>query len=1150
MTDDNIFPVFATNDLDNGETVAEAINKLFRLSRKGTAIAPAIAIATAYLNPGGFMVLADEIEKAPRVRILLGAEPQEDSVLAHDLALSNDSEKLKLALKEYDEWLVAERDMLGFTREVSESAERLVTWLRRAAETGEPQVEVRKFNKGFLHGKAFIVEHDTYPAVLAGSSNMTYAGLMRNAELNLGATHDPNGPTPRVINWFEKYWEQSEEFDLAALYEARWDEHQPWTVFLRMLWELYSANIADEEIGETELKLTRFQQEGVGRMLRLLKQNNGVLVADEVGLGKTYLAGEVMARATLQDRLRVLIVCPAALETMWARFIKNNIDTNRIDIISYDKIRSRSADEHPDRNEFLRWLDDFAYIVIDEAHNLRNAQAERSKAIDALLGGVNPKKTILLTATPVNNSLDDLETLVKYFIRSDSYFSAIGIPSISKYIKRAQAIDPESLSPKMLFDLMDQVSVRRTRKFIKKNYPHDKITLPNGTESEIFFPEPTVYRADYGLDQSGRDLLDAVLYALDVVNALDGKQFDKDDEKRLLLSRYTSSGYAIDGPVEEYQVRNAGLLRSILLKRLESSPKALAHTLQVMATSHQEFLSAVDAGYILSGEALREWANAIDGELEEVLAGFDEKKKSQVQDASDFKVDELVKDVNRDLTLLKELLSLAQAASHNNEPKVLKLVDELRNIAEQSRHPSKDGASQGDRRKVIVFSSYADTVKDLHSHVASAISNSDKKDPLSDYKHRLPGFVTGARNSAEQQTKSSAIKGFAPQTAGDLDDAGNPYSKDEYDILITTDVLAEGVNLQQAGRIINYDLPWNPMRIVQRHGRIDRIGSSHTRVHLGCFFPDVALDKMLKLESTLQRKLAYAAASVGITEVIPGQNGVVDISFADALKQEEDIDENQAVIRQLHDGNAKFLEDGGEGNALSGEEYRRRLLNAIDHASLKDEVLRLPFASGSGFVNQNTNQSGFVWCIRMGVHKEPWFAWTPVDSNWHVIKDEDGNAVVDEDKLKSLVNADPTDEKRQRELEPKAYNAAFDAWAIAQKKVWEHWQEMTDPKAFLPDLPKAMRDAVQFVYGAQVEFSMAEKQDLNSKLNSVPSHPVQRKIREILNEQSSDNEKFRQLVEVVNLHGLRSAEPVEPLPAIALNDVRLITWMAVKAGKI
>jgi hypothetical protein len=306
---------------------------------------------------------------------------------------------------------------------------------------------------------------------------------------------------------------------------------------------------------------------------------------------------------------------------------------------------------------------------------------------------------------------------------------------------------------------------------------------------------------------------------------------------------------------------------------------------------------------------------------------------------------------------------------------------------------------------------------------------------------------------------------------------------------------------------------------------------------------------MLKLEATLQRKLAYAAASVGITEVIPGQKNAVDITFADNLKQELEIAENQDAIKKLYEGNADLLINGGEGNALSGEEYRRRLFNAMSHHSLKDEVLRLPFASGSGFVNQNSSQSGYVWCVRMGEHGQPWFAWTPVDDNWKVIQNEEGSDIVDDDKLRSLASADPTDEYCQRLLSPEAYDAAYDAWEIAQSHVWSRWNEMTDPQAFLPELPKVMRDAIQFVYTSQVDASVAEKQDLNSKLNCVPSHPIQRKIRAILNSEISDKETFKNLVEVVNLHGLQPAEPGKPLPSISINDVRIITWMAVKAGK-
>ena len=1142
-------PVFATNDGDTGETVAEAVTRLFLKSREELKVPPAIAIATAYLNPGGFLAIADEVEKAPHVRILLGADPQEDVVESVQLGTADHEKRLHSALQHHSKWLEEERDLLGFTRESSEAAKRLVAWLRHAAETGEPIVEVRKYSKGFLHGKAFIVDHEAFPAVLAGSSNLTYAGLNRNAELNLGYSTGDRGHTKLVQEWFEKYWNEAEDFDLAELYEARWQEHSPWIVFLRMLWEQYKDHLDDETLDPTtELKLTKFQSDGVKRMLRLLDTHGGVLVADEVGLGKTFLAGEVIAQASERDRQRVLIVCPASLrDSMWNKFLDQYGLSRRISVMSYEELRNKMDPEDPDYQQFMNVLDDYSLVVIDEAHNLRNESAARSKAVDALVGGANPKKTILLTATPVNNSLSDLETLIRYFIRSDSYFAEIGIPSIKKYIDRAQSIDPDSLSPRMLFDLMDQVAVRRTRKFVKDNYPHDRIKLPSGEETTIVFPTPKVYRIDYTLDQQGEDLLDKVAAALEVQDD-NGRIIRKDNPDRLLLSRYTPSGYRKDNEIVEYQVSNAQLLRSSLLKRLESSPRALHSTLSVMIKSHQDFLKGLSEGWVLSGDALREYANSDSEDLDELLENFDERKKSQVDTASDYVVDELKADVERDLNLLEEVRELAWSAASATEPKVEELVDQLRAIATDARRVSKDGLSDTDRRKVIVFSAYADTVQDVHNRLESAINIAPDSDPLSDYRGRLPEAIAGR---GDRVRRSEILANFAPRTAGDVRENGDPYSEDKYDILVTTDVLAEGVNLQQAGRMINYDLPWNPMRIVQRHGRIDRIGSQHANVHLGCFFPDQKLDKLLRLEGTLQRKLAYAAASVGVTEVIPGQKSVVDSSFIDSMKIEADLDENEAEIRKLYEENADLLETRGEGSALSGEEYRRRLSNAMAETFTKPEVLKLPYASGSGFMNPNVSQSGFVWCMKMGHHEKAWFAFTPVDENWRVLQDvETGEYAVDRDVLTSLIAADPGGPEMFRELPEAVFNAAYDAWLVAQDATFKNWDKLTDPRALMPELTPTMKRAMDFVRNYHGdELSVEEKQHLLAQLNTTPKQVTRREINEILNSEFSDQQKLRKLLEVVESAGLTPAKSAKGLSRITKDEVRLIAWMAVKAGK-
>ena len=200
-------PVFATNRPSSGETVADAINTMFAGVREKHREPPEIDLATAYLNPAGFDLIADEVERAPAVRILLGAEPQ----VTHQRQKVDPSASLS-------EGLARERDLVGFTLDADRQARRLVAWLEQAAATGTPIVAVRRFTKGFLHGKAFIANDDTMPYVLAGSSNLTYAGLMTNLELNLGyPTHEH---AHLVIEWFDELWAESEPYDLAGFYGA------------------------------------------------------------------------------------------------------------------------------------------------------------------------------------------------------------------------------------------------------------------------------------------------------------------------------------------------------------------------------------------------------------------------------------------------------------------------------------------------------------------------------------------------------------------------------------------------------------------------------------------------------------------------------------------------------------------------------------------------------------------------------------------------------------------------------------------------------------------------------------------------------------------------------------------------------------------
>lgn len=1153
-------PVFATNRPVRAESVAGGVNRLLRGLREELKTPPDVAIATAYLNAAGFLLLSEELTQAPRVRLLLGAEPDAAVDRALVVGSAQAREELSEALSAHEQWIARERDLMGFTPEESDAARQLVQWLRSVDRDGVRRVQVRRYAQGFLHGKAFIAEHERLPGVLAGSSNLTFAGLMRNAELNMGYPAGSQGHVALVREWFDELWELSEEYPLDEVYAAQWQPHTAWTVFLRMLQELYADSLGDEARPRTELGLTGFQLDGVARMARLLDTLGGVLVADEVGLGKTFLAGEIIARTASVERQDVLIVCPAALKTgMWEPFLKSHDFSRRVDVMSYDDLRLRSDPDRPGFEEFRIELDKYSLVVIDEAHNLRNPGAQRSTAVNALVAGANPKKVVLLTATPVNNSLMDLYTLVSYFVRNDAAFAGIGIPSIREYIKRAQAMDPDSLSPEHLFDLMDQVAVRRTRKFVKDNYPGEEIRAADGSMTVIRFPTPKLVRLEYDLDQDGEDLLEATVYALDLPGdaPLVSVYHDRQrDPGRLMLARYAPSAYKLDEDLEAYQVSNVGLLRTALLKRLESSPAALRRTLETLIAGHEVFLNALDAGWVVTGAALREWTGTEDEDLDEWVAELDERLRESVEPVAEYHAAQLRDDVVSDMELLGGLRDMAEAAALTGDPKAQTLIDELRDIAKAARRPAKSGLSSAARRKTIVFSTYADTIDDLAVRVADAVAAASPDDPLSDFQGRIADTtIKGQKTGVDQDRRARILAGFAPETAGELDHHGQPKSQDRFDLLFTTDVLSEGVNLQQAGRIVNYDLPWNPMRLVQRHGRIDRIGSKHSTVTLCCFFPSANLDLLLHLEETLQRKLAYADAAIGAGQVLPGFQSRFEVNLRDTREQ----------IEAIREENPELFENRGASAALSGEEYRRRLTQALADPLTRADVEGLPWMSGSGFVS-TAGHNGYIFCIRMGNHPKPWFRYVPTDpgtwqprtvsaedgSSWNSVTGltEPGAAVpeVVDDTLTCLVAADPGGPETARHLPEDAYQGAFVAWEIARDDALAHWLDLTDSNNLMPEVPKALRDASELVYlHGQTALNPEEQRDLLSRLNSSPPVRVQRDVRAVLNSEVGNAEKILQVREVLLDAGVQPASPPQPLPHLESADVHLIAWMAVSA---
>lgn len=1085
-----------------GEGVGDGIRSYLAQLRETRKQPYELAIATAYFNLGGYCELADELDHPERVQLLLGAEPPDMERRVRKLddpAERTEPQFVRRALEEHGHSLAMDADLLGFTLDTARGAERLISWLR------SDRVEVRRLPDRFLHGKAWIVTTDN-EGVVAGSANFTRAGLTQNLELELGR-YEP-AVVSRVRDWFDELWSQAQDFDLAALYEARFEPHTPWVIYMRMLLERYGHELQAESVaaGAERIHLTQFQEDGVWRAKRILERHNGVLIADEVGLGKTFLAGELIRQAVQERRQRVLVVAPATLrDGPWRKFLLDfQLGVERI---SYDDLR---IGKHQYK------VEEYALIVVDEGHNLRNPATDRAAALRALLAGTPPKQLVIMTATPVNNSLWDLYYLLTYFIKSDSAFASVGIRSLRQHFAAAMALDPDDLSPQYLFDVLDDVAVRRTRPFVKRYYANDRVKI-DGEMVPITFPKARPLTVSYRLDGALPGFFDRFAVALGAdTDATDAERIlSEDDEIPVLtLARYVPSRYRRGQDADAYEVQVAGLLRSGLLKRFESSSYAFALTCTKMAVSIDAFLELLGEGYVATGQTLSEWASTDSDDLE-ALEDFVRINGDEVDPASGFDIESLRSDAEHDRAILLRFAEEARSVTPGRDPKLAALSAELAAIAAQAEEEGITRDEIGDMRKVLIFSYYADTVDWIIDYLEAEIGRNPK---LAVYKGRI------AAAAGNRDRRADALFGFAPRTT----DAPPGRDADLFDIVVSTDVLSEGVNLQQARHIINYDLPWNPMRLVQRHGRIDRIGSRFDDVYLRSVFPDDELERLLQLEERLHRKIKQAARTVGVGAILPGSE-VTDQVFT----------QTRTEIDRVRSEDPNFFEDAGEGSGvLSGEEYRQVLRSSLEGREMDERIRRLSWGSGSG-MKRSGAETGFVFCARVGDRANPQFRYVACPSG--------AEPEVVADTLACLSQARPDGgPDTPRVLTDEAIEQAYAAWELAQADIVQRWNAASDIRALAPEVPKPMRDAAALVRSsAPPGWTLDQTDELVERLEEAYPERIQRRIRTALQQGETATETVAAVAEAVDELGLEPSPAPQPLPAITVADVHLVCWMSI-----
>jgi len=1082
-------------DNQGQRTLANALRDL--AEDPGTKGQP-LDIASGYFNVAGFLQAADVIESRPAFRLLLGAEPESP------LQAQTDGRPLgvevRRGLDDLESQLADERNALPFSRQAADDVLRLARLLRRES------VQVRRYLKRFLHGKAYLFRGQ---GVIAGSANFTYGGLVHNRELAI-AQYQPN-VVAEAEAWFDALWAEGEDYRerLSEIITAR--EVDTWTphdIYLRALLELYRDELGLLEENEDDegytpgqpggVTLVDFQRHGFRRALRIIERFDGVLIGDGVGLGKSFVGSQLLDHYVNREGLRALVIVPAALrDSFWERHLQQRAIAGQV--VSYQQLAS-DRQLGGDRDVLLLPKDAYRFVLVDEAHAFRNPDTDQYRALSRLMGGAR-KKLCLMTATPVNNSIRDLYHQLMLFARHTARFKDIGVPDLNAYFRVAEDAAVSGDSSSAMFRLIDATSVRRTRRFIQTHYPNAQL---NG--KPIQFPEARLKTKFYELDEAYPGLFAKV----------------RDDIDELTLARYQPDNYRLDDEIDRRAQTLAGILRTGLLKRFESSVNAFRLTLDTMIAACERFIAELDEGRVLTPGSRRSDGSEADDPAA-LARGLGEDWSPLIE----YKGDNLRSDVERDAELLGGLRKSVAGATIDNDPK----LDALSELLTQQLGPE----------KAIIFSYYADTVYWIEKALAADAANGHKR-----FGERRYVVVTGAGDDSPEE-RLRRVHQFCPETTAEESGGGAVAAEDEKDLLVTTDVLAEGQNLQQARYIINYDMPWNPMRLVQRNGRIDRLNSPFAgqEIYLYNLFPAGELDEVLKLYDRLLRKIAHANISVGMEAPVFEDAAAIERNFADTAEQ----------IRGIAGEDAGILEAAeAQLDAFSGEEFRMELRAALAAERLR-ELLAMPHGAGSGFRTEllPDGARGVFFCVRVLLDERAVSGETD-ERAWRYVDVATPDApVADELEILRLIRCK---EGTPRELPDDLTSTLYALWDSAQASILAEYEERLDPARGATRVPSSQSWAIDLL--AREDRGLAERGVRASSLReagsalSVPRGPLVLRQLSALRRQLRDGDLTAPaaalaVLEVVDREGLRpiDEESAARPPALTPERVRLICYQVV-----
>jgi hypothetical protein len=1054
--------------------------------------------AVGYFFLSGLESVADAMAGVKELRLLIGNTTNRETIdqlaegyrrlEAVSRALEDESYINK---KESRKRAAATAESVDSSLEVmdqTDEGEQLVKLLVRMIEEG--RLKVRVYTRGTMHAKAYIFDYRTQRddqgeipppqpgQAIVGSSNFTLSGITSNTELNVEITGRENHA--QLKEWFEELWDEAEDFDEALMHEMQnsWAAAMPCPhdVYMKALYELVKDRLegesktdvlaADEIVG----KLADFQRVAFRQAVNIIQEHHGAFVADVVGLGKSYIGSAIVKYLEQTERARPLIICPKSLVEMWERY------NERYELNARVLSQSQLIEDKDGMRNLL--VDDPKYrdrdfVLVDESHNFRNDDIQRYRLLDEFLS-VGGRKACLLTATPRNKSVWDVFNQLKLFQRQGNVTLPVDPLDLREYFRMVERGD------RALPDLLANVLIRRTRNHVLRWYGRDAETdepldpndfgayqrgekkayvLVDGEKQ--FFPRRRLQTIEYSIEESYNGLYDELRGYLGHGpgshsdhhgNGHAGGHAGEPGEV-LTYARYGVGDYVLPEKQHETRYRELrqaggtlrGLMRVLLFKRFESSVYAFRETVKRLLAAHKGFVAAMEGGKLPAGKRAERILTSSDlgGDAEseeELLKALGESGDAETYDVADFDTARLLADVKHDIDLLGKILALVEPITPEEDAKLQHLKEEL----------AKPQMSEG---KVLIFTQYADTARYLYDNINPEDENGRRRDDID-------VIFSG------DKSKERAVGRFSPTSNPEF--VFGPGDT-ELSKLIATDVLSEGLNLQDCDKIINYDLHWNPVRLIQRFGRIDRIGTTYEEIYAYNFLPETGIEENLGLKEKLQQRIKEIQETIGEDGKILDPSEQVNDKALYAIYGTDDGDQQALALFDEDEGEDEDLVDLGEAIEMF------RLMREEDPyefhriASLRDGIRaarKRPAESGDAGSGKDES-STYVFC-RAGEHRR----FYAVDASG-----EAGEVSTQE--FLAALQCEPTEMGLSL---PAGHNAAV---AAAKKSFTEHLQRVRAQRASQSELPRGQRYALRELQKVYGQLGSEERRERVERLEEV-----------------------------------------------------------------